>query len=62
MPQVISSFVLVDLDEDLKIIKLVDQWNGDKLPTRWGLLQLRRFTAKLVGWFVTVPRPSSTTC
>lgn len=55
----VSSFVLVDLDDDLKIVKMVDQWDGERLPTRWGVLQLRRLNAKLMPWFIRMPHPHS---
>ncbi|GJE97089.1 hypothetical protein PsYK624_132990 [Phanerochaete sordida] len=55
----VASFVLVTLDEDYKITKMVDQWDGNELPTRWGALYLRRFAAVLIRWFVTVPKSTS---
>ncbi|KAJ7581107.1 hypothetical protein C8J56DRAFT_959113 [Mycena floridula] len=54
--KVVDSIVVVDFDEDNRIIKLLDQWDG-KLPTRFGSLFLRRANAKVVSWLVRVPRP-----
>lgn len=54
--QTISSIILVDLDEDMKITSLVDQWNGTDLPTRWGTLFFRKMNAKLTPWLIRVPK------
>ncbi|KAJ3556594.1 hypothetical protein NM688_g1943 [Phlebia brevispora] len=54
--KVISSFVVVELDDDLKIIRLVDQWNGEDPPARWYSLWWRILSAKIAPWFVHVPR------
>jgi len=51
-----NSLVVIDLDEDDKIIKLEDKWNGNDHPTRWGSLWLRRLNAKVVPWLVRVPK------
>lgn len=56
--QTISSFVVVDLDNEFKITRLVDQWNGEDPSTSWGAVRLRRLNAKLTSWFVRVPRPT----
>jgi len=52
----IDSIVVVDLDEDEKIIRVVDQWGGKDLPTRFGALFLRTLNAKITPWLVSVPR------
>jgi hypothetical protein len=52
----IQSIIVVDLDEEEKIIRLVDQWDGKDLPTRFGAHFLRVLSAKLVPWLVTVPK------
>ncbi|KAI0797763.1 hypothetical protein C8Q75DRAFT_801682 [Abortiporus biennis] len=52
----ITSMVIVDLDEDMRITHLVDQWNGEKPPTRWGASLLRRFNAKFTPWIVRIPK------
>lgn len=54
--QTITSFVLIDLDDDFKIARMVDQWNGEQPPTRWGLLWLRKLNAKVTPWFVRIPK------
>lgn len=46
----------MDLDDDEKIVRLIDQWDGKELPTRFGALFFRRVNAKLVPWFVRVPK------
>jgi hypothetical protein len=55
-PQLIESIVIVDLDDDDKIVRLVDQWGGKELPTRFGALYLRRMSAMITPWIVRVPR------
>jgi hypothetical protein len=55
-PQLIESIVIVDLDDDDKIVRLVDQWGGKELPTRFGALYLRRISAMMTPWIVRVPR------
>ena len=52
----IESVVTVDLDEDGKITRLLDQWNGDQLPTFFGSTFLRTANAKVVPWLVHVPK------
>ncbi|KAF8921490.1 hypothetical protein CPB85DRAFT_1271079 [Mucidula mucida] len=52
--KVIESIIVVDLDEEEKIVKLSDQWDG-KLPTWFGSHFLRRVNAKVAPWFVHVP-------
>ena len=48
--QVVESIVIVDLDEQNRIVRLVDQCEGRELPTRWGADALRRLNAMLVPW------------
>jgi len=52
----IESIIVADFDEELKIIRLIDQWNGEPPPTRWGSLYFRKFNAKVVPWLVRVPK------
>jgi hypothetical protein len=47
---------VVDLDEEEKIISLIDQWEGKELPVRFGAVFLRMAYAKLVPWIVHVPK------
>ncbi|KAJ7694139.1 hypothetical protein B0H17DRAFT_866166, partial [Mycena rosella] len=54
--QTVESVVTVDLDDEDKIIRLVDQWDGKPLPARWGGGLLRRLNGKVVPLLVRVPR------
>lgn len=54
--QVIESIVIVDLDDDDKIVRLIDKWGGKELPTRYGALFLRCVNAKVTPWLVRVPK------
>ncbi|KAJ6546459.1 hypothetical protein DFH09DRAFT_1040063 [Mycena vulgaris] len=56
MDKTIESVVTVDLDDGDKIIRLVEQWDGKALPSRWGGGLLRRLNAKIVLLLVNVPR------
>jgi len=55
----IDSIIVVDLDEEFKIVRLVDQWNGDQLPQWWGSSSLRKLQALVTSWIVSVPNGSS---
>lgn len=46
----------MDLDEDEKIVRLVDQWNGNDLPTWFGAHFLRVLSAKVAPWLVSIPK------
>jgi len=52
----IKSIIVVDLDEEEKIGRLVDHWEGQELPTRFGASFLRMAYAKLIPWLVHVPK------
>jgi len=52
----LKSIIVVDLDDDEKITRLVDQWEGKELPTRFGAGFLRVVYAKLIPWLVHVPK------
>ncbi|KAG5645808.1 hypothetical protein DXG03_005149 [Asterophora parasitica] len=52
----VNSIIIVDLDDDEKIIRLVDQWDGKDLPTRFGAHFLRVLNAKLAPWLISVPK------
>ncbi|KAF5331061.1 hypothetical protein D9619_005939 [Psilocybe cf. subviscida] len=54
--KVIESIVTVDLDDNEKIIRLVDQWEGKELPSRWGASFLRTMNGKMAPWFVHIPK------
>jgi hypothetical protein len=47
---------VVDLDDEEKIIRLIDQWEGKELPTRFGASFLRAAYAKVIPWLVHVPK------
>ncbi|KAF8212467.1 hypothetical protein K438DRAFT_1246264 [Mycena galopus ATCC 62051] len=55
MDKTISSVVTVDLDDSDKIIRLMEQWDGKALPSRFGGGLLRRLNAKLTSFLVHVP-------
>ncbi|KAI0319822.1 hypothetical protein OF83DRAFT_1108357 [Amylostereum chailletii] len=46
----VESIVVVDLDSEKRIIRLVDQWDGKEPPTSWGASHLRRLNARVVPW------------
>lgn len=52
----VVSIIIVDLDEEFKICRLVDQWNGDQLPQWWGSFSLRKLQALVTSWVVKVPK------
>ncbi|KDQ59467.1 hypothetical protein JAAARDRAFT_33039 [Jaapia argillacea MUCL 33604] len=56
--KVITSMIVIDLDEDDKIVRLVDQWDGEDAPTRWGAIYLRRLNAKIMPWIFRIPKDS----
>jgi hypothetical protein len=55
MDKTISSVVTVDLDDSDKIIRLMEQWDGKALPSRFGGGLLRRLNAKLTSFLVHIP-------
>ncbi|KAG6831483.1 hypothetical protein H0H87_005050 [Tephrocybe sp. NHM501043] len=57
---IIDSIIVVDLDDDEKIIKMVDQWNGKDLPRWHGAHYLRVANAKLIPWLVSTPKQRCT--
>ncbi|CAE7206876.1 unnamed protein product [Rhizoctonia solani] len=54
----IHSLVVLELDQDEKIIKMEDKWNGEDLPRKWGAVWFRRLNGKTIPFFVRVPRPA----
>lgn len=52
----VSSIVVVDLDDEDRIIRLVDQWDGQAPPTHYGAELLRRGHGKLGPWLFHVPK------
>ncbi|QRW12988.1 hypothetical protein RhiLY_11987 [Ceratobasidium sp. AG-Ba] len=55
----ITSIIFIDLDENDKIVRLEDKWNGKDQPVRFGALWLRRLNAVTVPWFIGVPKYES---
>lgn len=54
--QTAKSIILIDVDDDDKIIRLQDQWNGEDLPVRWGALSVRRLAGKTISWITRPPK------
>jgi hypothetical protein len=50
------SLVVIELDEQDKIIHLHHMWDGEENPTKWGALALRRLNGMILPWFVSVPK------
>jgi len=55
----IESIIVVDMDENEKIIRLVDQWDGQEMPNWFGSSFLRVLNAKVTPWLIRVPKPST---
>jgi len=53
----IESIIIMDMDENEKIIRLVDQWDGHKLPNWFGASFLQNLNAKVTPWLICVPKP-----
>ncbi|TFK26441.1 hypothetical protein FA15DRAFT_667530 [Coprinopsis marcescibilis] len=54
--KVIESIIVVDLDEEDKIIRLLDQWDGQDLPSWFGSTLVRSMNGKIMPWLVHVPQ------
>ena len=52
----IESIIVVDMDENDKIIRLVDQWDGQEMPNWFGASFLRVLNAKITPWLIRVPK------
>ncbi|KIM60621.1 hypothetical protein SCLCIDRAFT_82528, partial [Scleroderma citrinum Foug A] len=52
----VDSIVVIDLDENDKIIRLEDKWDGEDPPTHYGALLLRRANARIASWLIKVPK------
>jgi len=48
----VESLIIIDLDDDDKIIRLEDKWKGEEQPMKWGAVLLRRLNAKLTSWLI----------
>ncbi|KDR73464.1 hypothetical protein GALMADRAFT_72147 [Galerina marginata CBS 339.88] len=57
--KVIESIIIVDLDENEKIIRMIDKWDGKDLPVHYGASFLRSLSAKVAPWLFHVPKVSS---
>ncbi|KAI5124532.1 hypothetical protein M0805_003056 [Coniferiporia weirii] len=55
MKRTIKSVVVVELDEEDKIARLEDRWNGEEAGKRWGVGTLRRLNGKVMPWIVRGP-------
>ncbi|KAF7304707.1 Serine-threonine kinase receptor-associated protein [Mycena kentingensis (nom. inval.)] len=56
MDKTISSIITVDLDGEGKIIRMVELWDGQPLPSWMGSGALRRLSAKLGKYLVNTPK------
>lgn len=54
--QCIESMVLVELDEDFKIIRLVDQWDGNPSSTSWASTFMKKANARITPLFIRLPK------
>ena len=52
----VDSIITLDLDQENKIMKMVDQWNGAPLPASFGSGFLRKANAKLLPWIIGTPK------
>ncbi|KAL5533067.1 hypothetical protein ACEPAF_4843 [Sanghuangporus sanghuang] len=52
----VKSVIIVDLDEEDKIIRLQDQRNGEEPPIAWGIGTLRRINGRITTWIVRPPK------
>lgn len=52
----IESIIVVDLDDEDKIIRLTDQWNGESLSAWFGVNLLRHANALVTPWFIGAPK------
>jgi hypothetical protein len=44
------------MDENEKIIRLVDQWNGQDMPKWFGASFARVLNAKVTPWLIRIPK------
>ncbi|KAF5386818.1 hypothetical protein D9615_001812 [Tricholomella constricta] len=54
--KMINSIIVVDMDDDEKIIRMVDQWDGKDLPSWFGAHFLRVLNAKITPWLISTPK------
>jgi len=48
--KVAESILVIDFDEEGKIVRMIDQRHGLDPPTRWGAQQLRRLNGRVTPW------------
>jgi len=48
--KVVESILVIDFDEEGKIVRMVDQRRGADPPTRWGAQHLRRLNGRVTPW------------
>lgn len=54
--QIIKSVILVDLDDEDKIVRLQDQRNGEEPGMAWGVGTLRRLNGRITPWIIRPPK------
>ncbi|OJA15123.1 hypothetical protein AZE42_08473 [Rhizopogon vesiculosus] len=54
--KLIDSIIVVELDDDYKIIRMTDQWNGKQLRSWFGPNLLRRAKAVVTPWLIRAPK------
>ncbi|KAG1756263.1 uncharacterized protein EDB91DRAFT_1091577 [Suillus paluster] len=52
----IDSIIVVELDEDYKIIRMTDQWSGKEFSSWFVVNLVRRANALVTPWFVGAPK------
>jgi len=55
----VESLVVIDLDPSDKVVKMMDLWNGEDPPMRWGMGLLRRLHGMTLPWVFRVPKEVS---
>ncbi|KAH9483743.1 hypothetical protein JR316_0003219 [Psilocybe cubensis] len=58
--KVVESIISVEMDDNEKIIRLVDRWDGKDLPSRYGATFLRVMNGKVAPWIFKVPKVKKT--
>jgi hypothetical protein len=53
--QIIESVVTVDLDDDDKIVRVTDEWDGQELSRSIGWIMFRKICGKVAEWVVRIP-------
>ncbi|CAG7852602.1 SubName: Full=Uncharacterized protein {ECO:0000313/EMBL:CCA75315.1} [Serendipita indica DSM 11827] len=58
--KLMKSTVVIELDDDDKIVKLDDKWNSKEHPTNFVAMFFRRLNARTMPWLVSVPKLEKT--